>query len=128
MGTARRITLTDITPRINRTPAARTAVLDYCFLSDSVPVGYLRCAASRRFHRSGVSLFLSDATRHVNDCVGVVSGDVSAGFHLFAASDVLQPHRFTLSVPDRVRDRQRPNRLVANTDRLPLLTHRLGWG
>ena len=120
MGTDRRITLTDVTPR--STGAADA--LDYCFVSDGVPVGYLRCAGVLcRHHCRGAWQFTPDITRHLNDCVDVVSGDVAAGFLLLAASDVLRPHWFTLSVPERVRDRQRPYSLVANTDRLPLLTH-----
>ena len=124
MGTDRRITLTGITPRTNLAAAVRRSVLDYCFLLDGVPVGYLRCEGSRNSpQRRGGFLFTPDVTRLLNDCVDIVGGDLTAGFLLRAASDVLRPHWFTLSVPARVRDRQRPYSLVANTDRLPLLTH-----
>ena len=123
MGTARRITLTDITSRPDG------GVMSYCFWSDGVPVGFLRWPVSLNLpHRRGTVLSLPDVAGHLNDCVDTVRGDVVAGFHLFVASDMLQPHGFTLSVPDLVHSLQRPHALVANTPGLPLLMHCLGWG
>ena len=118
MGTSRSITLVDVTPPTIGGPAAMPPLLEYCSISAGVAVGFLFCGCSAR-------MFLSDITGHLSDCVDAVGGDLTAGFLLFAASDMMSPHSFSVSVPDKVRDLQRPHRLVDNTDRLPLLSHHL---
>ena len=119
MGTACSITLVNVTP-CDITAAAEQ---HFCFLSDGVPVGYLFWPMSlNRPHLRDVDVALPDIARLLSDCVVVVGGDVVAGFHLFVASDMLQPHRFTLTVPAMVRDHRSPRRLVDNTNRLPMLT------